>query len=216
MLILLAGVLLAGVGAKSKPARCSGLTKNGQVETWLRVSWDGAPTVRIVEAASAWAEARVIPRLAGLLLHDLLGYEVEFVEAPGGMRQMYQYLQEGVGDVCFVLWPANYEAPGLARAVAVAATNDRSATGLSPHGPRSARADPMRSVHSAHRCRCTACVLQVSPYTTSACSATRPAPAGTCPPSRSSSHLRRRCRRRWRSTFQLCRASSCKRMTCPC
>ena len=68
-----------------------------------------------MDVASNWPEAKVVPRIAGLLFTQYLGYDVEYVPAPGGTSQMYSMLADGEGDVGFVLWPANFESPGQAR-----------------------------------------------------------------------------------------------------
>ena len=88
------------------------LTGSGPV-TWSRFTWSSDQTkVKIVDVASNWPEAKVVPRSAGLLFTQYLGYDVEYVPAPGGTSQMYSMLADGEGDVGFVLWPANFESPG--------------------------------------------------------------------------------------------------------
>lgn len=94
---------------------------------WPRITWLPSQTkVRIV--VGPWAEATVVPRVAGTLIRELLDYNVEYVPTPLSTPQMYEFLRDGIADVAFVLWPANFEA--TARADAFAMESARSATGF--------------------------------------------------------------------------------------
>ena len=85
--------------------------------------------VRVVEydpqATSMWLEARIVPRLAGILLRDRLGLD-EFIPAQSA-QQFYELVSAGIADIALTLWPAKFE--GNVRMLARNRTCSRSDNG---------------------------------------------------------------------------------------
>ena len=59
-------------------------------------------------------------------MREKLDYEVEYVIVPG-TTAMYEGIRNGIADVSFVTWPANYE--DTFRASALASRTEQSSTG---------------------------------------------------------------------------------------
>ena len=96
-------------------------------QRWPRLTWLQSQTiVRIVEGT--WAEASVVPRLAGIIFREILDYDIGF-KTVSGTPNMYKALADDEADVALVLWPANYEK--TSKAAALAQTDPESETGLS-------------------------------------------------------------------------------------
>ena len=74
--------------------------------------------------------AKVLNRIAGILMRQQLGYEVEYVSSTG-TTHMYNQVAGGAVDAAYVMWPANFEAPGQVRYVAVNKEDRLSPTGYS-------------------------------------------------------------------------------------
>ena len=92
--------------------------------------FDTHAKVRVVEydpqATSMWLEARIVPRLAGILLRDRLGLDVEFIPAQSA-QQFYELVSAGIADIALTLWPAKFE--GNVRMLARNRTCSRSDNG---------------------------------------------------------------------------------------
>ena len=91
------------------------LTGSGPV-TWSRFTWSSDQTkVKIVDVASNWPEAKVVPRIAGLLFTQYLGYDVEYVPAPGscGKDRLSSPWSESADKFCS--WQPDEFGPNLKR-----------------------------------------------------------------------------------------------------
>ena len=67
--------------------------------------------VRIVEGN--WPEASLVPHVAGILIHDMLGLAVEYVrDGQNGTgtnsSRMYEMLENDEADLALTLWPAKF------------------------------------------------------------------------------------------------------------
>ena len=67
--------------------------------------------VRIVEGN--WPEASLVPHVAGILIHDMLGLAVEYVrdgeDGTGtNSSRMYDMLENDEADLALTLWPAKF------------------------------------------------------------------------------------------------------------
>ena len=75
-----------------------------------------------------WPEARLVPRVAGLLLREVLGMTVEYAPDENGASasRMYAMLASGKADLALTLWPAKFW--NTSRADAVGASCPKSST----------------------------------------------------------------------------------------
>ena len=75
-----------------------------------------------------WPEARLVPRVAGLLLREVLGMTVEYAPDENGASasRMYAMLASGKADLALTLWPAKFW--NTSRADAVGALCNKSST----------------------------------------------------------------------------------------
>ena len=76
-----------------------------------------------------WPEARLVPHVAGLLLRDVLGMNVEYAldgENGANASRMYAMLASGEADLALTLWPAKFW--NTSRADAVGASCPKSST----------------------------------------------------------------------------------------
>ena len=58
-----------------------------------------------------WPEARVVPHVAGILLRQVLGYNVEYTPDGGDgadASRMYEMLANEEADLALTLWPAKF------------------------------------------------------------------------------------------------------------
>ena len=58
-----------------------------------------------------WPEARLVPHVAGLLLREVLGMRVEYVqdgEKEADAARMYDMLAKNEADLALTLWPAKF------------------------------------------------------------------------------------------------------------
>ena len=58
-----------------------------------------------------WPEARLVPHVAGLLLREVLGMKVEYVqdgEKEANASRMYDMLAKDQADLALTLWPAKF------------------------------------------------------------------------------------------------------------
>ena len=88
---------------------------------------DLTPTqVRIVQ--SDWPEARLVPHVAGVLIREVLGMDVDYVidRREGGISRMYKMLMNDEADLALTLWPG--QVFDTDRADALSASCPRSST----------------------------------------------------------------------------------------
>jgi hypothetical protein len=65
--------------------------------------------VRIVEGN--WPEARLVPHVAGILIHEMFGLAIEYVsneEDGTPASRMYDMLENDEADLALTLWPAKF------------------------------------------------------------------------------------------------------------